>query len=156
MLYIIRTAEEERNSIRVGTIDLLDYLISLNKAKGMEEEFTLAMGADTFMDLTTYKWKRSKDIIRIVGGRFIVKCRESDTLISTADVLERIERVNNDFRNEVPSLILDVHINDEAVSSTSSSAAREVSDESELSRYLDVKVIEYIKANELYKCAALN
>ena len=120
----------------------------------MEEEYTFAMGADTFMDLTSYKWKRSKDVVSMIEGRFVVKLRESDnSMITKASITERIKQVEKDFKKENISLKLDVHLNTEGVSSVSSSAARETRDEKVLSSLLNADVVEYIKTNELYKFA---
>ena len=81
------------------------------------------MGADTFMDLTSYKWKRSKDVVSMIEGRFVVKLRESDnSMITKASITERIKQVEKDFKKENISLKLDVHLNTEGVSSVSSSA----------------------------------
>ena len=149
-----RTSKEEKIKLRVGSSDLLDYLLELNKTKDVEEEYTFAMGADTFMDLTSYKWKRSKDVVSMIEGRFVVKLRESDnSMITKASITERIKQVEKDFKKENISFKLDVHLNTEGVSSVSSSAARETRDEKVLSSLLNADVVEYIKTNELYKFA---
>ena len=67
--------EEEKASLRVGTADLLEMLIEQSQnseMSGTETEFSFCLGADTFMDLTNWKWKRSKDVIQLLNGRLIV------------------------------------------------------------------------------------
>ncbi len=137
--------------MRVGTFDLLQYLYEQNRNRKVKEEFTLAMGADTFMDLLGHKWKNSKEIIIMLGGRFVVKLREGENSFSKSQIIEKIEEVNKEFQGVSPSFYLKVQLLTECVSDTSSTAARETSDEKELARYLDKNVIEYIKANHLYR-----
>ena len=152
--------------MRLGTYDLINFLNNQNEIKGIHEEYTLAMGADTFMDLTSFKWRKSKEVIQLVEGRFVVKLRLSDggvgddddddlddDLYSEADVLERIESVKKNLRIETPSFQMNVKLLTSASSDTSSSAARDSSDEKILATLLDEKVIEYIKTNKLYKFA---
>jgi nicotinic acid mononucleotide adenylyltransferase len=78
---ICRTTLEEKINLRVGTADLLDMLLEQDHSL----EITLALGADTFMDLTRWKWKRSKDIIQMIEGRMIVFRR-----IFHGDELEKV------------------------------------------------------------------
>jgi len=145
------TSESEKMKLRVGTFDLLDYLDEENRNKGVKEEFTLAMGADTFMDLTTLKkWKKPKEIILMVEGRFVVKLRLGENSFSESQILERIKTVNRSFQEEIPSFQMRVELITESSSDTSSTAARETRDEEQLARYLDKNVIDYIKTNNLY------
>ncbi len=137
--------------MRLGTSDLLDYLLEVNETNVQEEEYTLAMGADTFMDLTSYKWRRPKDIIKMVGGRFVVKLRDDGDSVTKTDILNRINEVNNDLENEAISIKLNVRLISEAVSNINSTVARNTTDEKELSRHVDKDVIAYIRANKLYK-----
>ena len=147
-----------RTELRLGTYDLLQYFHELNQSKGLEEEYTIAMGTDTFMDLTAFKWKKSKEIIKMVGGRFVIKLRGTDdaSLVSKSDILERIETTNNTFKNEnkdeggVSSVKLDVKFLSDVVTNVSSSKARETCDEDILASCLDPHVIEYIKEKRLY------
>lgn len=55
----------------MGTADLLDMLLSEEK----DTDFSFAMGADTFMDLTEWKWRRSKDIWKLLNGRILTFVR---------------------------------------------------------------------------------
>mmetsp|Transcript_10937 Transcript_10937/g.20437 ORF Transcript_10937/g.20437 Transcript_10937/m.20437 type:complete len:307 (-) Transcript_10937:204-1124(-) len=123
------TTMEEKMKLRVGTVDLLDMLLKQDDSL----EITLALGADTFMDLTRWKWKRSKDIIRMIKGRMIVfqrifhgdevekvkgsnilhntsstanvsKVRNNAALISDDEILERINDVANLLKDTCPNL----------------------------------------------------
>mmetsp|Transcript_15942 Transcript_15942/g.24139 ORF Transcript_15942/g.24139 Transcript_15942/m.24139 type:complete len:225 (+) Transcript_15942:183-857(+) len=61
----------KEGSSKVGTADLLDMLLSEEK----DADFSFAMGADTFMDLTKWKWRRSKDIWKLLNGRILTFVR---------------------------------------------------------------------------------
>ena len=152
MSYVMySTSEEEKAKLRLGTFDLLNFLNKKNEIEGINEEYTLAMGADTFMDLTSLKWRNAKGVIQLVEGRFVVKLRLSDDSYTESDLLERIESIKKDIENDTPSFEMNVQLLTSAASATSSSAARESRDEKVLATLLDEKVIEYIKMNRLYK-----
>jgi nicotinic acid mononucleotide adenylyltransferase len=87
----------------------------------------------------------------MVEGRFIVKLRNTDDSVDKREILERISRVNSDLENDKLHTRMDVHLITEAVSSVSSTAARNTSDEEKLSMHLDQSIINYIKVNKLYK-----
>ena len=82
--------------MRVGTAALLDLL----RIEEPDTEFTFAMGADTFIDLTDWKWKRSKDILKEqLNGRIVVFQRPSNeaSSSSSSSVLEqRVSKVNRE------------------------------------------------------------
>lgn len=61
----------QETTLHVGTFDLLNLLTT----EEPDAEFTFCMGADTFMDLTDWKWKRSKDVMRLLEGRIVVFSR---------------------------------------------------------------------------------
>lgn len=149
------TSEEKKAELRLGTFDLINFLNKQNEIEGINEEYTLAMGADTFMDLTSFKWRNSKEVIQLVEGRFVVKLRLSDDSYTESEILERIESVKKDIQNGIPSFEMNVQLLTSAASATSSSAARESCDEKVLATLLDEKVIEYIKMNRLYKFDSL-
>ena len=77
---------QELGALRVGTADLLDMLLE----REPETDFTFAMGADTFMDLTNWKWQRSRTVLTHLEGRIVVVLRE----VSPMDVTERIQHLN--------------------------------------------------------------
>ena len=133
--------ETEIASLRVGTADLLEML--------MEEEpnvdFSFCLGADTFMDLTAWKWQRSKDVLRLLEGRLIVLVRKGITTTAT-HLRERVELVNqteyarqNIMLMEIPDL-----------QRVSSSLVRSTVDPIELNGVVSPAVLEYMLAHELY------
>ncbi len=147
------SSEEEKSRLRLGTFDLIHYLNEQSSLKGVDEEYTIAMGSDTFMDLTSFKWRNSKEVIQLVEGRFVVKPRINDDSYSESDIWERINSVNDQIKSENPSFQMNVQLLTNAISDTSSSAARESCDENFLATFLDEMVLEYIKNNRLYKFA---
>jgi nicotinate (nicotinamide) nucleotide adenylyltransferase len=133
--------DEEISSLRVGTADLLDMLIEQEP----ETDFFLCLGSDTFIDLTDWKWKRSKDILTLLEGRMLVIDRPDGTAVG---LRERIDGINSTQQKasvrllRVPTL--------EAVSSTMIRSCR---DEKILQRLLVPQVLEYIKKQKMYSFA---
>lgn len=130
--------EEEIKTIRVGTAELLEML--------MENEpntnFTFALGADTFMDLTNWKWNRSRDVVKFLDGRFVVLYREG---VAPEDVLkERIETVNRDEGGRARMLKLDY------LQDVSSTMIRSTCDVQALECMVAPRVLDYIVENKLY------
>ena len=64
------------SNISIGTADLLEYF--QNTANN--EECTLCLGADTFLDLVSGKWRRTNDILQLCQGRFIVLYRKEEDI----------------------------------------------------------------------------
>jgi len=81
----------------VGTADLLDMFL-LDEPDTM---FTIALGRDTFMDLTNWKWRRSRDILTLLEGRLLVIHRKMN-LDGITTVNENSE--NNHNKNDVNML----------------------------------------------------
>lgn len=131
-------AEDEIQTLRVGTADLLDMLICEEPGT----QFSFCLGTDTFMDLTAWKWKRSKDVLRLLDGRLVVLHRKGMT---NEDLHERVDLVNqtdgkgNVVLMQVPSL-----------RDISSSSVRSIVDEEKLSDKISPEVLEYIKIHKLY------
>jgi len=137
--------------LRVGTADLLDMLQEDSEEDDMSKpllELTLALGADTFMDLTKWTWLRSEDVFKLLNGRIIVFVRKTeDMMISEEKLSERIKEVQHKFSNSsdidgdnirlayVPTL-----------TTVSSSEIRKTKDTSALKP----EVAEYIKEHNLY------
>lgn len=154
------TAWEDKCKLRVGTADLLDMLLEQDESL----EITLALGADTFMDLTRWKWRRSKDIITCLEGRIIVFQRISgidnnnngnSALIKEEELRERIHAVSKVFQDTCPNLsdnIMLVQV--PSLSSISSSMVRTCTDEDFLLGALGPSVVQYIKDKKLYNWAA--
>lgn len=164
------TTTQDKLKLRVGTADLLDMLLEEDDSL----EITLALGADTFMDLTRWKWKRSKDIIRLIEGRMIVFQRifhsgesvqtnvdesthsGNNSWITHEDLLERIEVISDEFKDAHPNLkdqIILVKL--PFLSSVSSSKVRSCTTEDDLlvfveEEQLDRRVFEFITENKLY------
>ena len=90
-----RNNDDEKSSVRVGTADLLDMLLD----EEPNANFSFALGADTFMDLTTFKWRRSHDVLDLVGGRLMVIYRQTESAESRyceKDLQNRIDMVNKE------------------------------------------------------------
>ena len=87
---------EEKSKLKVGTADLLDMLLG-----GADElELTLSLGADTFMNLTEWKWLRSKDIFKLTNGRIIIFMRKEEEMVTEDRLLERIEEIKQKFAED--------------------------------------------------------
>lgn len=116
------------------------------------EEFTLALGADTFMDLSKYKWRRSKDIFQLLKGRIVIFRRKSTSCTDMNQVIkDRIDEVAKDLQDICPDLKKNVRIVElPSLSEISSSIVRSSKDESFLSQALNANVLEYIKEKQLY------
>jgi len=68
--------EDPTNAIRVGTADLLEYFVEQDRlANNESNQYTLCLGADTFLDLTSGKWRRTQEILDLIQGRFVVLYR---------------------------------------------------------------------------------
>jgi len=84
----------------VGTADLLDMLLGSQEAGVNELELSLALGADTFMNLTKWTWMRSEDVFRLTRGRIIVFARKEEEAIAKDELLERIEEIKQKFAED--------------------------------------------------------
>lgn len=143
----------------MGTADLLDMLI----ANEPNTDFSLALGADTFMDLTTFKWKRSRDVLDLVGRRLLVIYRllDAGSRFCEHDLRQRIAKVNEDqCKNSMAATAAAASV-DESVgparllqiptlTATSSSLVRATANEAVLNDMLVPQVLEYIKEKGLY------
>ena len=123
-------------------------------------DFTLALGADTFIDLVNGKWRRSEDVLRLVDYRIVVFRRsmkeddkESEQLKqqSDNDVHECIAKL----RQRVQSTTITVTQIPAATNSirgvsVSSSAARCTTDEALLRQILSDDVLKFIKERRMY------
>ena len=126
-------------------------------------DFSFALGADTFMDLTTLKWKRSIDLLDLVGSRLMVIYRqveEEQSRYCEQDLLQRIDKVNKGAcqsqsngsdagTNGGPAMLLNIP----SLEAISSSIARTTTDEATLKKLLEPKVLQYIKQRQLYAFA---
>ena len=157
------------SSLRVGTADLLDMLILQEPAV----DFTLALGSDTFMDLTSFKWRRSRDILNLLNYRLLVFHRQSISYSTESEksqyesfVNDRIEEVNtmlfqgdeaeqckSDFLTKNSTLFGARAIKVPELSHISSTIIRSSTNESILTESLHHSVYQYIKRNRLFAFA---
>jgi len=153
------TTDEEKALLRVGTADLLEMLLEqendASKGAGAAGvEFSFCLGADTFLDLTDWKWKRSRDVLKLLEGRLVVVNRKqqeetpnSVTTTTTIDPLqERIESINASPLANGNILLLDVP----SLGNVSSSKIRNATNKDSVSHMLSPKVLDYVIANKLY------
>lgn len=134
---IVCRNDEKVCSLRVGTADLLEMLLEQEP----NTDFCFCLGSDTFIDLTDWKWKRSKDVLSLLKGRILVIDRPSGTAEGLQDRI--------DFINETESAsvrLLQVPTLD-AVSSTMIRSCR---DEGTLRKLLSPSVLDYIKEKKMY------
>ena len=152
--------EEEKSSVRVGTADLLTMMTTDEP----NVDFTLALGADTFIDLVNGKWRRSEDVLRLVDYRIVVFRRlmkeddeESEQLKqqSDNDVQECIAKLRQRVQSTKSQLAIRVTQIPTATNlmrgvSVSSSAARCTTDEVLLRQILSDDVLNFIKEKRMY------
>lgn len=167
--------EHEKSSVRVGTAELLEMFI-------MDEPdtlFTLTLGRDTFMDLTDWKWRRSRDILSLLEGRLLVIHRlQEGSLASSStnsslekekhnldelnlqELKKRVDQTNKEL-NVVGHKCSDLQKDTEAIgpikviqiptlSDVSSSLVRTTTDKSLLLNLVTTSVLEYISSHQLY------
>jgi nicotinate (nicotinamide) nucleotide adenylyltransferase len=132
----------ELASLQVGTADLLEMLVEESKQTNIETEFSFCLGADTFMDLTAWKWRRSEDVMLLLEGRLIVVQRKG--MDQGEELLERVKRLNEAHGGRV--MFLDVPM----LEDISSSKARKANDINNLRQMLPSKVVDYIMSHKLY------
>jgi nicotinic acid mononucleotide adenylyltransferase len=170
--------DEEKALLRVGTADLLEMLMEDEKAQeennddddfvaSPNTEFSFCLGADTFMDLTDWKWKRSKDVLRLLEGRLVVVNRKqegapknnqnkqqqqqqkqdkSSEPIPTEPLRERIDDTNATPLANGEIILLDIP----SLGDVSSSKVRNAGDKDLVKHMLSPKVLDYVIANNLY------
>lgn len=159
------TTDEEKAALRVGTADLLEMLMEDEDkeqknndaaAEGIaipKTEFSFCLGADTFLDLTDWKWKRSRDVLRLLEGRLVVVNRkgedgvDNNTGTTKASTLrKRIEEINATPLGNGMITLLDVP----TLGDVSSSKIRNAENKELVKHMLSPKVLEYVIANNLY------
>lgn len=145
--------------MRVGTAELLEMLLDQDEQRNENVDYTFALGTDTFMDLTEWKWRRSRDIIEMLQGRLVVFRRDTISqkedierdikCISSGNALnERIKQILTEFSHL--SLKDNLRLTDVELLPISSSAARETADMQVLRGILDEKVLDYIQDGKMY------
>ncbi len=124
-------------------------------------EFTLALGADTFIDLVSGKWRRSEEVLKLVEYRIVVfrRLSEEDDASSVEiqqhdKVKECISKLQQRVDLKTPPAITVTEIPTDTKSemgvSVSSSAARNTTDEALLREILSADVLEYIRERKMY------
>lgn len=145
--------------MRVGTAELLEMLLDQDEQRNENVDYTFALGTDTFMDLTEWKWRRSRDIIEMLQGRLVVFRRDTISqkedierdikCISSGNALnERIKQIWTEFSHL--SLRDNIRLTDVELLPISSSAARETTDMQVLRGILDEQVLDYIQDGKMY------
>eukprot|EP00980_Cylindrotheca_fusiformis_P012543 scaffold3079_cov119-Cylindrotheca_fusiformis.AAC.19 len=132
-------SEEEKQGLRVGTASLLEMLLEEEE----NTDFTFCLGADTFLDLTSLKWKRSREVLELLEGRLVVFARKGTTL----DLENQVRRVNETAG--ISAVLLEIP----SLTDISSSSVRACKDEDQLKHYVSTGVLEYIKRNQLFSFA---
>jgi nicotinic acid mononucleotide adenylyltransferase len=168
---------------RTGTADLLDMLKAEAEAKAesscVDVDFCLALGTDTFQDLTAWKWRRARDVVSHVEGRIYVIHRQQQPQLEQQQtqtqlleqqqtqleqqqlLFDKIDAVNREFGNAnnnntirdgpgtAPAPAQLLHIPN--LSAVSSTLVRDIHNETALSEYLHPSVVQYIVQHKLYK-----
>lgn len=152
--------DEQKQTVRVGTADLLTMLI--NEEPNIE--FTLALGADTFIDLVNGKWRRSEEVLKLVEYRIVVfrRLTEEDNASSSSEEIQQHDEVKKCISKlqqrvdstTTPAAITVTQIPSATKSemgvSVSSSAARNTTDEALLREILSADVLGYIRERKMY------
>lgn len=152
--------DQQKSSVRIGTADLLDMLINDEP----DVDFTLAFGADTFIDLVRGKWRRSEDVFQLVGYRMVVFRRISSSQEKNDSKDEEVVHVDNDDETDrvlsesiakwnsiggQQSSIRAIRI--PTLTNVSSSAVRRsTGDKTILKEMLTSGVMEYVQQNRMY------
>ena len=131
-------------------------------------DFTWALGADTFIDLASGKWRRTEDVFQMVGYRMVVfrRLQENDVGCMGKNRLKQ----NNDSEdldrklqesiakwqliNSTQSSIRVVQI--PTLSNVSSSAVRRSSDVALLKGMVSSDVLEYMQQHRMYSLSETN
>ncbi len=138
------TTDEEKAALRVGTADLLEMLMEREDAT----EFSFCLGADTFLDLTNWKWKRSRDVLKLLDGRLVVVNRKQQEANDANEnqLQDRIDEINATPLGNGNIFLLDVS----TLEDVSSSKVRNATNKNDVKDVLSPKVLDYVVANKLY------
>mmetsp|Transcript_10686 Transcript_10686/g.23643 ORF Transcript_10686/g.23643 Transcript_10686/m.23643 type:complete len:243 (-) Transcript_10686:59-787(-) len=142
--------EEQKASLRVGTADVLDMVTSAEP----NVDFTIALGADTFIDLASGKWRRTEDVFRLVGYRMVVFRRLSEDGSNENKSTEKDHLLQESIAkwqliNSTQSSIRVIQI--PTLTNVSSSAVRRCTDETMMKEMVSSDVLEYIQQQRMYK-----
>jgi len=145
---IYQRDDEQKTLLRIGTAELLDMLTQNEPTV----DFTLALGADTFIDLASGKWRRTEDVFKLVGYRMVVFQRKDEDSISNS-IVEKNKLLQESIAkwqliNSTQSSIRVIDI--PTLTEVSSSAVRRSTDETALKKMLSSEVLEYIQDKQMY------
>lgn len=154
------TASPTSPPVPVGTVDILEYLV----AHEPYTTFYLCLGADTYRDICSGKWRRTQDLVNVLQDRIIVIDRteqRNEDLATSVEELAQIHRNvyesrvdHRSFANgnnasiAVPASVF--RLPDVFQANVSSSRVRVSTDTTFLSHYLTPSVLKYIQSNKLY------
>ena len=129
---------DEVQNIQIGTAELLELLLDQEP----DTDFSFALGGDTFMDLTNWKWRRSRDVMSLLHGRLIVLLRNDH--VPEQVLNERIQHINLQEGGQARLL------NISSLKPISSTLLRSKQERKELEGMVSPKVLDYIVRNKLY------
>jgi nicotinic acid mononucleotide adenylyltransferase len=133
-------SEGEKEKLRAGTADLLEML----REEEPDADFSFCLGADTFLDLTSFKWKRSREVLQLLEGRLVVLSRRGTNF----DIRKLVYKVNE--LDGMKAMLIEVP----TLTDISSSLIRSCAEEEILKQSLQMGVLDYIKENKLYSYAS--
>ena len=115
------------------------------------------MGADTFMDLTDWKWKRSKDLVRLLQGRIVVFVRpiggDGVAMDDVGNNLEKRVSTMNNGAGEAAGNVRIVRLDTRgatAIGNVSSTQIRSIRSREELKGLVTPQIEDFIVTNKLY------
>jgi len=126
----------QKGNIRVGTAELLEML----DEEEPDTEFSFCLGADTFVDLTSLKWRRSSDVLRLLGGRLVVFERKG------ADIESKVQISLINKRLGINAKLIEI----DTLTDVSSSMVRSSNDEEMIQASLTPRVLAYMKEHSLF------
>lgn len=129
---------EVTQNIPIGTAELLELLLDQEP----NTDFSFALGGDTFMDLTNWKWRRSRDVMSLLHGRLVVLFRNDH--VPEQVLNERIQHINQQEGGNARLL------NISSLKSVSSTLLRSKQERKELEGMVTPEVLDYIVRNKLY------
>mmetsp|Transcript_1925 Transcript_1925/g.4206 ORF Transcript_1925/g.4206 Transcript_1925/m.4206 type:complete len:267 (-) Transcript_1925:3-803(-) len=156
--------EEQKSKVRVGTADIL-AMLTTNEPN---VEFTWALGADTFLDLASGKWRRTDEVFELVGHRMVVfkrlfegtdlgkgkindgKKYEQDHDKLLRESAEKWSKLDEDGNPTIRIVSIP------SLTDASSSTVRKTSDEIKLQELLTDDVLSFVKEKKMYSFSDSN
>lgn len=156
--------EEQKSKVRIGTADILTMLTTNEP----NVEFTWALGADTFLDLASGKWRRTDEVFQLVGHRMVVfkrlfegtdlgsgeindgKKNEQDHDKLLSESAEKWSKLDEDGNPTIRIVRIP------SLTEASSSTVRKTSDEIKLRKLLTDDVLSFVKERKMYSFSDSN